>query len=343
MSQHPPTPPGVTGYDENSTIPEHAMRDPGIDPLHGVELEVNKWVLAAKGTMLFHTVSTWSLDVLKTGVMGGKAFPAAASCCFSPKGIFPAIGSAMFYAGITTTSMRTAEKYRLGSLASTGLMLAPILALPIMVPLEMTKRQYQFNQIKDRMGVTRQAILAKHGWKGLMVGYKPFLAMQSTFIACYALPQLLPYNRDMCWHIGSGLFMLSYLLVQPLDVLANRAMLGQSEGRTMLQDAKVLGVRGLRQGFGARCFILIALIIAEEFIGNRILIQSYKLYKLAKLRDAEQDLPDPVHIKEYDMTEDIEEDDLIAELLGKDKARRIKEGDIREETLAGALNKRRMG
>ena len=43
------------------------------------------------------------------------------------------------------------------------------------------------------------------------------------------------------------------------------------------------------------------------------------------------------------MTEDIEEDDLIAELLGKDKARRIKEGDIREETLAGALNKRRMG
>jgi len=38
MSQHPPTPPGITGYDENSTIPEHAIRDPGIDPLHGVEL-----------------------------------------------------------------------------------------------------------------------------------------------------------------------------------------------------------------------------------------------------------------------------------------------------------------
>ena len=43
------------------------------------------------------------------------------------------------------------------------------------------------------------------------------------------------------------MYMVTYLVTSPLDVLTTRAMLGQNKG-TLLQDAKVLGLQGLAAG-----------------------------------------------------------------------------------------------
>lgn len=329
MSQHPPAPPGVQTFDENSTPPEAPATPP--DPLDNVKLGVSDWVGIAKVSSLFGTFACWNIDVVKTGLMGGKTLPASVSMCYSYKGLFPGVSSGILLAGINNYCWKTAEQKRYGSLASTGLALAPLLALPLLVPLEVTKRQCQFYQ--TGLMATRKAIMDKHGFRGLFIGHRPFIAMHGAYVTAFALPQLLPLEREVCWGIGGLLYMVTYLLTSPLDVLTNRAMLGQNKG-TLLQDAKVLGVQGLAAGFGPRVAMLITILLVDGLIAP-LLIKDSKQKRLLKERMAAKggNISDPKPLEEYDTTgDDMADDELMEELLGKDKASQLKKKIAMEES-----------